>query len=301
MEILEGASAIVYPLLIIAVIAAVYFGMRLLFLKSAVKKANAELGEILSNIEENRIVKLSTPNRDIEKLLVTINALLEQIRQKAIEYRLGEKRLKKEVESISHDLRTPLTSILGYLKLIDSGKLDDDDKASLETVKQKAYVLQRLITQFYDLSRISSGSLNLDVEDIDIAKLLREYITGSHATLVDRGLIVSIDIPDRPVIVSADTGAAERIIHNLLHNAEKYAKSTLNINLTDDGKNAYITFENDTDNSGNANNNGIESTGLGLMISRHLAEEMGGNIRIGDKTEDKPDWFSVTIQLIKST
>lgn len=286
----------VYLILLIMAIAAVYFGVRLFTMKSTLKKANAELREILENIEENRIVKLSDPNRDVEKLLVTVNALLAQIRQKAIEYKLGEKRLKKEVESISHDLRTPLTSLLGYLKLIDAEGLNPEDKASLETARQKAYTLQRLISQFYDLSRIDAGSYELKPEDVDISRLLREHITAQYALLSEMNLDVSITIPDEPVVIRADINALERIILNLLHNAGKYAKSMFRVSLMEEEHKALVTFENDFAETYTGQYGGdMENTGLGLTIARHLTEKMGAMLNVETETNDISQWFRIKL------
>jgi len=300
----------IYILLIAAIAVAIYFCARFFSLKRTINTTNSELKKIVENIEENRIIKLAAPDEEAEKLLLTINNTLELIRQKSISYKLREKEFKKEIENISHDLRTPLTSVLGYLKIIDSEKLSEEERESLETAKRKAYSLQRLITQFYDLSRISGGEYKLRLEDVDISRLLRESIMEHYAYLSEKNLHISISILDKPVRAVVDTNATERIFTNLLQNAGKYAKTTLNIHLKTHSEHVLIIFENDTDTieekyidrmfdrfytSDDARSTG--STGLGLTISKHLAECMGGKMSAEIESTKDNQWLKITLSL----
>lgn len=300
----------IYISLIAAIVVAIYFCTRFFSLKKAINAANAALKKIVEDIEENRILKLDAPNKETEKLLITINSTLEIIRQKSIDYKLKEKELKKDIENISHDLRTPLTSVLGYLKIIDSERLNEEERASLETAARKAYSLQRLISQFYDLSRLSGGDYKFLLENIDISRLLRESITEHYAYLSERNLCVSIEIPDKPIRVIGDSNAIGRIFANLLQNAVKYSKTALNIHLKTNEKNVFIIFENDTEKIEEMDierlfdrfytsygARSMESTGLGLTISKHLAENMGGKMSAEIETIKYSKWLKITFTI----
>lgn len=299
----------IYLLLIAAIIVAITFGIRFYSLKKSIDAANTELKEITESLEENRIIKLAEPNKELEEMLITINGTLRVIREKVIICERREKELKKEIENISHDLRTPLTSVLGYLQIIDSERLSEEDRESLETVKRKAYSLQRLISQFYDLSRLNGGDYMLQTEDVDIARILRESVMNHYKFLAERGLDILVMIPDKPVIVSADMNAAERIFSNLLHNAAKYARTALKIRLKADKNRLLVIFENDTegieedatklfdrfytsDSAGSP-----ENTVLGLTISRHLAENMGGKISVELETKEDDQWLKFIFEI----
>ena len=111
-----------------AVCLALYFGMRYALLKRSIREINKELGEITQRIEENRILKLYAPQRELEDLLVSLNHLLEQVRAERISYEKRELEFQRQLGDISHDLRTPLTAIQGYLRLIDQERLGSEER-----------------------------------------------------------------------------------------------------------------------------------------------------------------------------
>ena len=119
-----------------------YLSVRLYLLKVSMKDAGKQLREINEKLEENRIVRLSAPNKELEELLVEINNSLQGIRQERIVYAKREKEFKQQIENISHDLRTPLTSMIGYLKIMDVSNLNEEEKEDLQTVLKKAERLQ---------------------------------------------------------------------------------------------------------------------------------------------------------------
>lgn len=144
-------TAVLGAVAVLALGSAVFFAVRCALLKRSLRRANGELAEIVRGLEDNRIVKLPQPDKDLEALLGTVNHALAAVREQGVAYARHEAELKAQVESISHDLRTPLTAIVGYLALLDEEGMDADTRASLATVRRKADALQRLIAQFYEL------------------------------------------------------------------------------------------------------------------------------------------------------
>ena len=133
-----------WALLLAAVLAlavATWFAVRYLLLRRSLRQVDRELREIVGHLEDNRIVKLPRPDADLEALLGTVNRALEGIRRQAVAYSRREVELKAQIERISHDLRTPLTSICGYLALVDEGALDAETRESLVVVRRKACLL----------------------------------------------------------------------------------------------------------------------------------------------------------------
>lgn len=287
--------------------AAFYYGIRYALLKRGIRKINEELNEIIKNLKQNRILKQPSPQREMEDLLSSLNRALEQIRKERISYEKREQEFQRQLEDISHDLRTPLTAIQGYLKLIDQDDLDSEEKEYLEVIQRRSAHLQHLINQFYEFSTLLSGSYKMEFRETDIGRMCREQILGYYRQLEEAGIEVQIRIPETPVCIYADENALSRIIGNLLQNAVRYAKSRLEIEITEiqiseTVKETILVCANDTDDMAEEDIQQIferfytgdlarskGGTGLGLAISRHLAEQMGAAMTVESRgmTEQK--------------
>ena len=285
-------TAVLGAVAVLALGSAVFFAVRCALLKRSLRRANGELAEIVRGLEDNRIVKLPQPDKDLEALLGTVNHALAAVREQGVAYARHEAELKAQVESISHDLRTPLTAIVGYLALLDEEGMDADTRASLATVRRKADALQRLIAQFYELSQARNEDAPLACEPVEAGRLVRESVAGRYRLFEERGLEVRLRVPDRPVRVRGDEGALERVVENLVHNAGKYARSTFDVEVGESvGGRVTVTFANDVDAAfscevdrlfepfytADAARSG-ERSGLGLAIARSLVGQMGGTL-----------------------
>ena len=169
-----------------AVLAAVYFAVRSFRIKRSLKNASVELRKITQRLEENRVLKQETADRDLEEFFVEINHTLSEIRREKNEFSRREQEFKRQIENISHDLRTPLTSILGYLKLMDMENVPEEERENLDTVRRKAEALSRLIGQFYDYSRVTSGDYQPELEEMDLCRLLRETVLDSWKEIEEK-------------------------------------------------------------------------------------------------------------------
>ncbi|RHR32034.1 sensor histidine kinase [Clostridium sp. AF19-22AC] len=302
----------IYLILAVVCFIAMYFCIRFFLLKKALGEAAQELREITEDLEENRIVKLPSPQAEMEVLLEEVNRNLEEIRRIHVGYQEKEQMLQSQIENISHDLRTPLTSILGFLDLIDESSLKVEDRDSLEIVRKKARSMKRLTAQFYDLSRLTAGDYELEVGKADAGRILRETTLESYQELVRKNLDVRLDIPDEAVFALADEAALERIFSNLIQNALRYAVSILRVSLKEEKSGITVLMENDTehldagevdalfDRFYTADHSRSEgSTGLGLPIARYLAENMGGELTACVKVHGSRKWLQFYLKLNK--
>ena len=217
--------------LVAALAAAAFLAARYALLKRSLRQADRELGEIVGHLEDNRIVRLPAPDADLEALLGTVNRALAGIRAQAAACARHEAELKAQVEHVSHDLRTPLTSIRGYLALVDDAALDAEAREALGTVRRKAASLERLVAQFYELSRLQGDDVPPELGPVDVGRMLRESVAEQYRLLADRGLDVRLDVPEHAVLARANGEAVERVLANLLHNAGKYAKTALEVSM----------------------------------------------------------------------
>lgn len=292
-------------ILVIVAGAALYYGIRYARLKRGIREIKEELTDITANLKENRILKQPYPQRELEELLSSMNRALDQMRKERVSYEKREQEFQRQLEDISHDLRTPLTAIQGYLKLIDPDSLDGEEKEYLEVIRRRSAHLQHLINQFYEFSVVLSGNYKLEFQEIDLARMCREQILGSYQQLEEAGIEVQIRIPEKPVFIQADENALSRIIGNLLQNAVRYAKQRLEIEITEiqeteTVKEIILLCANDAEHlteddvrqmfrrfytGDRARSQG--GTGLGLAVSRHLAEQMGGTMTVESKKNDQ--------------
>lgn len=284
----------IYIITAILTVGVCYLSARLFFLKKSVRDTKKQLREINESLEENRIVTLSAPDKDFEELLVEINHMLQGVRKERVVYAKREMEFKQQIENISHDLRTPLTSMTGYLKIMDASGLNEEEQADLQTVLRKAERLQELITQFYDFSRLTAQDYPLDLESVDVTKILRMALADAYGELAGRQLEVGADIPETAVYIPANEKALQRVFQNLLQNAGRYAVSSLEVSVKETEERVSICFANDVEDISEhdverlferfytldqSRSNG--STGLGLTIAKEFIEKMKGSIEAG--------------------
>ena len=201
----------------VAIVIAVYFATRFFLLKKAMKEANREFQDILKDIQQNQILHMAMPDKELENMAQSVNQALEQIRTERQEYEKRERAFQSEIENISHDLRTPLTVISGYLKLPKGQK--ETDMEMVETIERKAKTMQRLVTDFYDLSRLSARDYEVEIKETDVGRILRESLMDSYHILEKRALELEAEIPEHIIEVLGDASALERIFLNLIQNA----------------------------------------------------------------------------------
>lgn len=281
-----------------ALAAACIFAFRYLTLVRALGAAERELKEIQRDLSQNRFLHLPLPNPALERLIGTINAGLEEIRRERREYARREREFQQQIENISHDLRTPLTVILGYLQLMKEKdgragavRQGEEQAALLAVIERNARTMERLTGQFYLYSQLNAQDYKLELQPLDAGRLLRETVAANYQALAQAKLEVVCDLPEHPVGVWGDAQALERIFTNLLQNAGRYAASELHIRIEEEPEAVRISFANDTaqlleedmphlferfyvQNSAR----GQGGSGLGLTVARGLAEAMGGGL-----------------------
>lgn len=280
-------------LLTLVLVLAAYFAFRFYLLKKALKETSEQLQVIQKDLKQNQVLHLPLPDHDLEALMSSINCTLDAIRSERKDYAKRESEFQAEIEAISHDLRTPLTVILGYLGFLQKQRLSltADQKEMLDIIERKARSMETLISQFYDYSRLNANDYEIKIEEIDVGRTLREVFAGNCMMLEKAALQVKTDFPNHPVWVEGEATALERIFSNLFQNAGRYANHFLNISIQENGTSVQIIFENDTlktnaDNiphlfdrfymADTSRNKG--GTGLGLTIAKCLAEEMAGSL-----------------------
>lgn len=265
---------------------------RIYLLKREIKAAIHQMEEIEVNPQSNRQLKAFNTDRTSEKLFRKINQIYQARQQERIIYQRRETQIRREIENISHDLRTPLTSILGYVELIqDEQTLDKERKDYLEIIQKRARLLQGFIQDFYELSRIEGEDYPILLVSVPVQNTLSEVIVAYYHEFEKRKIQVEISLEEKPCTITTDQLQFNRILNNLVQNALKYAGQQFQVIQYSSNGECIIQFKNDKNQlkqdelqllfdrfyTGDITRNN-QSTGLGLTISKLLIEKMKGRI-----------------------
>lgn len=263
-----------------------------LLMNKEIKNITSQLSSINSDEDTNAKILMISDNKLLGKLVIQINKVLEKEKRTQVEQKRMDKELRQAIANMAHDLRTPLTSIMGYIQLMGDPSIPKEEQEQYRVIVEKrAKSLQMLITSFYDLSRLEANEYNFEIKPINLTNILCEMVASFYDDFLKKGIEPIIDIDEKPLIINGDENAIRRVFSNLIQNMIKYAESQVTISLRYD-KNTIITeFRNDTANlkeedaehlferffTGDKARTG-QSTGLGLAITKQLVEQMGHKI-----------------------
>ena len=236
--------------------------------------------------DTNTLIGISSRDRTMCRLAAAVNEQLRILRRQRQRYLTGDRELKEAVTNISHDLRTPLTAICGYLDLLEREEKSENAARYLSYIGERAQMLKQLTEELFRYSVILSTDETMTTEPVNINAALEESIAAFYAELTERNITPVIDIPETAVIRNLNKAALSRIFGNILNNALKYSDGDLEISME---KTGTITFTNTAAALDEVQvgrlferfftvETGRNSTGLGLAIAKTLAEQMGGRI-----------------------
>ncbi len=276
----------------ICIVSAVVFGITALVLLIKIylmKKAAREIGEKLSeklSTDTNTLIDISSNDKDLRALAADLNRQLAALRREHLRYTQGDTELKTAITNISHDLRTPLTAIRGYLDLLENEALPENAKRRLEIIRERTAAMTALTEELFKYSLILTENEENAAEEVCINSVLEDSIMGFYAALSKKGIQPVVEITEKQIVRRLNRADLSRIFSNLMGNALKYSDGDLRISLDESG---LICFENTASSL-----NGIDverlfdrfytvrtshnTTGLGLSIARNLAQKMGGTI-----------------------
>ncbi|MGU8769290.1 sensor histidine kinase [Clostridium perfringens] len=237
-------------------------------------------------------LRLSLPNKNIENLIVEINTLIDDKRKMENIYKEKDIELREAIANMSHDLRTPLTSIMGYVYLLNDDKLDKEErKEYLKIIEKRSLVLNDLITNFYGLSRIQADQYEIKFEPVNLELVLGEIIAAFYETLDYKFGEPEINIEEGLGPVLGDKQALNRIFTNLIENMIKHGEGEVKISLKKKNKYIVMEFSNKAEELEPKDVNRIfekfftkdrmrtgQNTGLGLAIVKLLVEKQGQKI-----------------------
>ncbi|QKY68404.1 sensor histidine kinase KdpD [Lentibacillus sp. CBA3610] len=277
-------------LAIVMTIAAVFLLTRLLSFKKEVRKISKQL-QTYNNRKTNKKINGALLDKDIENLSLEINKLIDLHVKESREKIRFEKDQKQTIANMSHDLRTPLTSILGYIQMAESDSVTEEQNAYLSIASKKAKRLESLLNDFFELSVIESTDHHLTFERINIRNLTIDGLMHFYGHFNERNIEPIITMPENDVYIIADESAITRIIENLCSNAVSHSNGNIMISLEEADSTVRLVVKNDahtlTENDAvhlfdrfymaDRSRSG-KSTGLGLSIVKSFMDKMNGTV-----------------------
>lgn len=273
--------------IVIAVLGAVILLLlvKIYLLRKAVDEIAAEFAEKLEQ-DTNTLISISSRDRRMRAFAAAINAQLRLLREERHCFQSGDLELKEAVTNISHDLRTPLTAICGYLDLLEREEKSEQAEQYLRMIENRAEMLRQLTEELFRYSVLVGTADNAVYEPLSLNGALEESLSAYYAALKAADITPEIDIPERSVQKTLDRNLLSRIFSNILSNVVKYSDGDLSITLREDGT---IFFSNQAHSLTPVTagklfdrfftvETGRNSTGLGLSIAKLLTEQMGGKI-----------------------
>ena len=257
----------------------------LLILRSSIREVAEELEEKLRT-DTNTLISISVGSGSVQLLASRINAQLQALRKERLKLQTGNDELTTAVTNISHDLRTPLTAICGYLDLLEQEPQSEKSGRYLAVIRERTDAMRSLTEELFRYSVITATADELDMQAVRLNDILEQSLAGFYGALSARGITPEIRMPEAAVIRELDAAALRRIFDNILSNTVKYSGGDLAVSLLPNGA---VTFSNRAPSLSRVQAERLfdrfytvetarSSTGLGLSIAKLLTEKMGGTI-----------------------
>lgn len=259
--------------------------IKIALLHKAIDEVRTEMNAKLE-IDTNTLISVSGGDRHIRRLAADLNGQLRLLRKERRRFQNGDLELKEAVTNVSHDLRTPLTAICGYLDLLEKEDKSEAAERYLSVIRNRAEALKQLTEELFCYSVITSPSSSIKSDEVDLNSVLEESISAYYAALKGCGIVPEISIPEQRIIRRLDRNALSRVFGNIISNAVKYSDGDLKIVLSETGE---IVFSNAAARLDEVQVGKLfdrfytveaarKSTGLGLSIAKAFVERMNGTI-----------------------
>ncbi len=273
--------------------------LKLVVMKKEIRNVSKSL-VCLINTDTNNLITINTNDKLLCELANTLNRSLKDLRKLELEYKNGNAELKTSITNISHDLRTPLTAIRGYLDLIDNENLTGKQKDYLKVIDIKVKDLTTLTEQLFDFSKSLDIQNELKKESICINDVLEDTIVSFYSLFKEKNITPNIDICAKKIVRILNKNMLKRIFENIISNAIKYSDGDFKVKINDNGT---IEFSNKTNELDQVSlgklfdryytvQSAKKSNGIGLSIAKQLTDLSGGQI----KAQYKNNYLTIIVK-----
>ena len=279
-----------FGIIVVLAVAVAVLAVRTVVMRREIRSMSRQLEDLSAGRSEKKI-SLTLVDARLNELATQINENMELQKQLRIDARKSEQRLKDSIAGVSHDLRTPLTAIIGYIQMLERSGLNGEQQEKATIILKKANAMRELVEIFFELSVIESGQSELAEEAVNFTNIVSEAVVDFIPRFEAAELEPDVDLGDKSLYIAGDTTALGRIVQNLLSNALKYTAGRVKVALEERDGEIILTVVNEVRpdtppdmeriferfyTGDDCRNSG--SAGLGLYIVKLLAEKMQGAV-----------------------
>ncbi|MGP7816592.1 sensor histidine kinase [Niallia sp. 01092] len=266
--------------------------------------------ELMTKSQSRERILVVSGDKQLVGLLVHLNQLIDDSIENSRQFKKMETSMKRMLANVSHDLKTPLTVIAGYLEMFQNEPpINDQERARLlKQVHTKSLELITLMNTFFDLAKLESGDKDVPLEKVNLTEICKNNILLFYEWIQTKGLEVIIEIPDKPIFALGNEEALNRVLNNLISNAIRYGADgkMIGLKIFCDETHVYVEIfdrgkgMNETEQESvfermftleESRNKAFQGSGLGLTITKRLIEEMGGDISVQSKAFEKTSFI----------
>lgn len=273
-------------LIILLILIIIFLTYKIISINLSLKEIENKLNIIL-NSDTNNLISTSTNNKIVNNIANKLNIHLKEIRKQELEFKNGNKEIKRSITDISHDIRTPLTAISGYIDLLNKEKLTKKQKEYLKIIDKSSNNLISLTEELFDYSRSFDLNDNNNKEKLCINNVLEDVILSYYALFKEKNISPDINLCQEKIYLEMNRSMLTRVFENIISNAIKYSDDNIKICLFKTGK---IIFSNKTKKLDRVSVERIfdryytietanKKSGIGLSIAKQIIESNKGKIK----------------------
>ena len=258
----------------------------------------------LQECDSNMLITTEMKKGHIEELAELLNTLLKERKKERADYQKKERMIADIYTNLSHDIRTPLTSLDGYFQLLEETQEENDRKRYIQIIQERIESLKEMLEELFTYTKLQNGTYELKLEPQNVGQILKETVFSYYDDWAEQGISPQFEITEEPVWIRGNKQALRRTIQNIIRNGLDHGNKEIRIQLSRNEKQMELVFQNKIEPGEQIDISRVferfykadkarskSSTGLGLSIAKEFVQKMHGEIA----AEIKEDWFCIKI------
>ena len=258
----------------------------------------------LQECDSNMLITTEMKKGHIEELAELLNTLLKERKKERADYQKKERMIADIYTNLSHDIRTPLTSLDGYFQLLEETQEENDRKRYIQIIQERIESLKEMLEELFTYTKLQNGTYELKLEPQNVGQILKETVFSYYDDWAEQEISPQFEITEEPVWIRGNKQALRRTIQNIIKNGLDHGNKEIRIQLSRNEKQMELVFQNKIEPGEQIDISRVferfykadkarskSSTGLGLSIAKGFVQKMHGEIA----AEIKEDWFCIKI------